>query len=69
MFKEKLEGVKTTHAQELLVGSKEVDVLILQLICAQKRADDAEYDRNGPKTRSQLLQSGPQWYQPAVSRV
>lgn len=47
----KLEGVNATHAQGLVVSSKEVDGLKQQLVSARKSSDDAEYEKNGAKAR------------------
>lgn len=41
-----LSGVMTAHAQESHAREAEVEALKVQLIIAEKRADDAEWERS-----------------------
>lgn len=52
---EELSEVKTTHAQDLLVCYYLADAPKVLLISTQKRADNAEYERDGTKARVQQL--------------
>lgn len=60
--------VRTTHAQKQLVCSDVVGAPKVQLISAQKRADNVESDRDGANARLEQLQRGQQRYWAAVSR-
>lgn len=60
LLPEKLERLKISHSQELLVRTVEVDGLKVQLIGMNKKLDDAEYERDGDKGRLQHLQRGQQ---------
>lgn len=69
MLTETLEGVQTTHAQELLVRSTSIDVLKVLIPTTEKKANDLGCEREGAKARLQQLQSGQQRYQAAVFPV
>lgn len=52
---EKLSGVRTSHAQEVLVLRDEVEALKWLLSSAQKWSDDAKYDGDGDNGHFQQL--------------